>query len=147
MEAVRAADLYETIMGFPDRFDALIGEKGITLSGGQRQRLALARSFLMSAPIMILDDPLSQVDTDTAATILAAIQNLSPKRTTIMVSHRLNHVRYADLILVLEDGRITEAGTHATLMSREGFYRNMYHWQEIEEKIATKENADQLRIF
>jgi ATP-binding cassette subfamily B protein len=110
MEAARAADFYETVMGFPDRFDTLIGEKGVTLSGGQRQRLALARAFLISAPIMILDDPLSQVDTDTAATILASIRSLSPKRTMVMVSHRLNHVRHADLIIVLENGRITEAG-------------------------------------
>ena len=146
-EAVRAADFDETVMGFPDRFDTLIGEKGVMLSGGQRQRLALARAFLMSAPIMILDDPLSQVDTDTAATIMAVIRSLSPKRTMVIVSHRLNHVRHAHRIIVLEDGRITEAGTHEVLMNREGFYSNMYRWQEIEEEIETKENANQLRIF
>jgi ATP-binding cassette subfamily B multidrug efflux pump len=135
IKAARAAGFYETIMGFTDRFDTLIGEKGVILSGGQRQRLALARAFLVSAPIIILDDSLSQVDTDTAAAILASIRNFSPKLTTVMVSHRLNHIRHADLIIVLEEGRITDSGTHAELMSREGFYSNMYRWQEIEEEL------------
>lgn len=135
IRAARAARLYETVMEFPDQFNSLIGEKGITLSGGQRQRLALARAFLVAAPIMILDDPLSQVDTDTAAAILASIQSLSPHLTTVMVSHRLGHVRHADLIIVLENGLITESGTHEELMGREGFYSNMYRWQEIEEEL------------
>jgi len=136
IQAARASHLYETIMRFPHHFDTLIGEKGVTLSGGQKQRLALARALLISAPILILDDPLSQVDTETAAAILASIRDLSLERTTVIVSHRLNHVRQSDLIIVLERGRITGAGAHDDLMAMEGYYSRMYRWQEIEEGLG-----------
>jgi ATP-binding cassette subfamily B multidrug efflux pump len=135
VEAARAAHLYETIMEFPDRFDTLIGEKGVTLSGGQKQRLTLARAILVSAPILILDDPMSQVDTETAAAILASIRDLSLERTTVIVSHRLSHVRHSDLIIVLERGHITESGTHGELVALEGYYSRMHRWQELEEAL------------
>ena len=135
IRAARAADLHDTIMRFPNQFDTLIGEKGVTLSGGQKQRLALARAIIVSAPILILDDPLSQVDTETAAAILASIRDLSIERTTVIVSHRLSHVRHADLIIVLERGLMTETGTHDDLMALDGYYSRMYRWQEVEEEL------------
>ena len=135
IRAARAAHLYHTTMGFPNQFDTVIGEKGITLSGGQKQRLALARALLLSTPILILDDPLSQVDTETAAVILASVRDLSHERTTVMVSHRVSHVRHADLIIVLQGGSIAEAGAHEQLMAFGGFYSRMYRWQKIEEEL------------
>ncbi|MDY6988224.1 MAG: ABC transporter ATP-binding protein [Thermodesulfobacteriota bacterium] len=133
IQAAQRAHLYDTIMGFAHQFDTLIGERGVTLSGGQKQRLALARALVMEAPILILDDPLSQVDTETAAAILASFQDASLGRTTVMVSHRISHVKSADLIIVLEDGHLAAAGTHEELMAQEGYYSKMYRWQEIEE--------------
>jgi len=135
-ELIRAsamAALYETIKSFPDGFDTVTGEKGVILSGGQKQRIALARAFLRDTPIMILDDPISQVDLETGASIIKSIWAMAGLRTIIIVSHRLSAVRLADRIITLDKGSIVESGTHARLMENNRYYAKTFRLQEIEE--------------
>lgn len=134
-DALKAASLYETVASFPGQLDAFLGEKGVTLSGGQRQRLTLARALLTPARILVLDDALSQVDARTAAEILTNIKKLWAGRTLVMVSHRISHIKEADLIIVIGNGRIIQTGVHNELASQAGIYAKMYRWQEIEDKI------------
>jgi ATP-binding cassette, subfamily B, multidrug efflux pump len=133
IRAAREASLYGTIEAFPDGFDTLIGEKGVILSGGQKQRVALARALLNKRPIILLDDPISQVDMETGSTIIGTLKGLAAGRTVMIVSHRLSAVRYADKILSLDGGRIVEAGTHEELMVNDGYYAKTFRLQEIEE--------------
>jgi len=132
IDAAKNAALYPTVQAFPKGFDTLVGEKGVILSGGQKQRIALARAFLMDAPVLVLDDPISQVDTETAASIIQAIQTMSRPRTVFIVSHRLSAVRFADRIIELHNGRIAAAGNHSQLMSSSEYYRRTYRLQEME---------------
>ncbi|MFC1817051.1 ABC transporter ATP-binding protein, partial [Thermodesulfobacteriota bacterium] len=134
IRAVKDAALYDTINEFPDGFDTVVGEKGIVLSGGQKQRVALARTLLQSTPILVLDDPISQVDVETGADIIQTIKSMSANRTIIIVSHRLAAVRFADNIIALDNGRIVEAGTHAELMTYGRYYAGTFHLQELEEE-------------
>ncbi|MEA3437989.1 MAG: ABC transporter ATP-binding protein [Thermodesulfobacteriota bacterium] len=138
-ELIRAsamAGLYETIKSFPDGFDTVTGEKGVILSGGQKQRIALARAFLQDTPIMILDDPISQVDLETGASIIKSIRAMAGLRTIIIVSHRLSAVRLADKIITLDKGSIVESGTHARLMENNRYYAKTFRLQEIEEGLG-----------
>ncbi len=131
-EVIRMAALDEAVRSFPDGLETVIGEKGVILSGGQKQRLALARAFMRSAPLLILDDPISQVDVVTSSRIINNVRKLSARKTVIIASHRLSAIRFADHIIVLDHGRITQAGTHDLLMASDGYYARTFRLQEIE---------------
>lgn len=132
---IEAAGLTRTISDFPKGLDTVVGEKGILLSGGQKQRITLARALLSPAPLLMLDDPVSQVDADTGRRIVDHIHRLAGERSLIVVSHRLSAVRFADTIMTLEAGRITEMGDHDTLLSKGGYYARTWRLQEIEEAL------------
>ena len=127
--AAKAAAIHESILAFPDGYNTLVGEKGVTLSGGQKQRVAIARTLLKDPCLLILDDSTSSVDTETEAEIRAALENLMKDRTTFVIAHRIQSVMDADLILVLDQGRIVQRGTHEELMQEDGIYRRIYDIQ------------------
>ncbi|NQU30847.1 MAG: ABC transporter ATP-binding protein [Anaerolineae bacterium] len=129
-EAARAAAVHEVILTFPDGYDTLVGEKGVTLSGGQKQRVAIARTLLKNPHILILDDSTSSVDTETEAEIRTALNNLMENRTTFIIAHRIQSVMVADLILVMDQGEIVQAGVHEELLAeKDGMYREIYEIQ------------------
>ncbi|MCA1629334.1 MAG: ABC transporter ATP-binding protein/permease [Acidobacteria bacterium] len=134
--AAEIAGLSGDVRGFPEGFDTLVGERGITLSGGQKQRTAIARAVMRQPRILILDDALSSVDTYTEEKILAQLRGVMRERTSLIVSHRVSTVRDADLICVLDEGHIVERGTHDELLARGGEYAALYERQLLEEELA-----------
>jgi ATP-binding cassette subfamily B protein len=139
--AARAAAIHDVILSFPEGYDTLVGEKGVTLSGGQKQRVAIARTLLKNPRILIMDDSTSSVDTETEAQIRDALDNLMQGRTTFVIAHRIQSLMTADLILVLESGRIVQRGTHDQLVKQDGIYRQIHQMQtqfevELEKDLA-----------
>ncbi|HXH39561.1 MAG TPA: ABC transporter ATP-binding protein, partial [Thermoanaerobaculia bacterium] len=135
-ESAALAGLSSDVSSFPQGLGTLIGERGITLSGGQKQRTAIARALVRDPAILILDDALSAVDTSTEEQILRALREIRKGRTAVIVSHRVSSVKDADKIIVLDDGRIVERGTHEALLAHDGYYANLYRRQTLEEEIA-----------
>jgi ATP-binding cassette subfamily B multidrug efflux pump len=133
IQAVKAAALYETIQSFPNGLDTVVGEKGIVLSGGQKQRIVLARALIKDPPILLLDDPIGQVDTQTASDIINTIYSLSVNKTIIIVSHRVAAVQAAEKIIVLDSGHIVESGNHKALIAANNYYSKSYAIQRAEE--------------
>ncbi len=129
LEAARNADLYDNVMAFPKQFDTMLGERGITLSGGQKQRVSIARAIVRNPRILILDDALSAVDTNTEHIILNSMKRIMHGRTTIIISHRISAARLANQIIVLDKGRVVERGTHDELLAQNGIYRSLYDKQ------------------
>jgi len=129
------ASIHEDILGFPKGYDTLVGERGVTLSGGQKQRVAIARALIKQTPIIVLDDCLSAVDTETEKKILDSLKDSQGKRSIVVVSHRLKAVVDADTIYVMHEGKIVERGTHHELVENGGLYQRMYERQMIEEKL------------
>lgn len=143
-EAARIAALLPSIQEFPERFDTLLGERGVRLSGGQKQRTALARALIKNPPILILDDAFSSVDVQTEERILSELKASMEGRTTILISHRISTVKNADQIVYVKDGQIVEQGTHQELLAREGHYHRLYQKQLLVtelEALAERDNA------
>ena len=132
----RIARIHEDICDMPDGYQTMVGERGAKLSGGQKQRIAIARAILTNAPVLILDEATASVDVQTESDIQQAIFDLAGTRTIVAIAHRLSTVRRADLILVLEDGRIVQRGTHDQLILQPGLYQNMVRIQERGAKLA-----------
>jgi ATP-binding cassette subfamily B multidrug efflux pump len=134
-QAAKNAQLYEDVTGFPKGFETMIGERGITLSGGQKQRTAIARALLCEPRILVLDDALSAVDTHTEEAILRALRDFRKGRTAILIAHRISTVKDCDQILVMDEGKITERGTHEQLLELKGEYAAIYEQQALEEEL------------
>lgn len=134
-QAAKIAGIFDEIISFPNGFETIVGERGITLSGGQKQRIAIARAILKKSKILLIDDALSAVDAAKEKEIINNLRNVIEKQTTLIVSHRLSVVKDCDIIIVLENGKVIESGTHNELIDRQGYYYHTYQKQMLEEEI------------
>lgn len=134
-EAAKTAQIYNNIMDLPDGFDTIVGERGVTLSGGQKQRVSIARALIKNPKILILDDSLSAVDTDTEERILQGLKVIMKDRTSIIIAHRISSIKHADEIIVLDNGQIVERGRHDRLIDLKGHYYSLYQKQLLEEEL------------
>ena len=141
VEASRAACIHDNIIAFPEGYETVVGERGVTLSGGQKQRSSIARALIKDAPILILDDALSAVDTDTEGHILENLRQNRAGKTNIIIAHRISTVKEADVIMVLEDGSAAEVGSHHELMEKGGIYAEMFESQQLEAELGEQRAA------
>ena len=136
IKAAKLAEVYDNIIEFPNQFQTILGERGVTLSGGQKQRTSIARAIIKEPSVLVLDDSLSAVDTETEENILKNLDKIMNTRTTIIISHRISTVKNCDEIIFLSDGKIVERGTHSYLLSLNGLYADLYEKQLLEEKLV-----------
>ncbi|MGB0656640.1 MAG: ATP-binding cassette domain-containing protein, partial [Flavobacteriaceae bacterium] len=134
-QAAKMANVHENIIGFAEGYDTELGERGVTLSGGQIQRVSIARALIKNPEILLLDDCLSAVDTDTEEKILSNLKQIRSNKTTLIISHRVTSVLDADHIIVLKDGKIIQEGGHAPLLNKKGYYQDLFHKQQTENAI------------
>ena len=133
------ADVDGNISDFPEKYDTMVGERGVTLSGGQKQRISIARALLKDSPILILDDSLSAVDTDTEDNILNNLRSLRQGKMTIIIAHRVSTVQNADHILFLDEGKVAELGSYSELMALDGQFARLQRKQQLEKQLATSQ--------
>jgi len=135
IEAAKDAVVHDNIIEFTNGYNTILGERGVTLSGGQKQRVSIARAIIKNPKILIFDDCLSAVDTETEEKILSNLEKVSKNKTTFIISHRVSSAKNADKIIVLEDGEIAQQGTHNQLLAQEGYYKNLYEQQLLEKEM------------